>query len=386
MKKGCFKLILTVLALTTLDAEPITFEKLYGTKEDDSAKSVITTEQGFLIIGYTEGDRDKREDIYLLHIDKSGNKLWSKSIGGEDRELGEKLLAADDGYLAIGMTESFNGHRSKIYLIKLNKEGQLVWQETYRSNSDSYYYGTGIAPTSKGYKVAGWENKLGFMNSEAYTYSFDIDKEGQRTSPPRRHGTEDDEKIYDMIQTDDGYLLIGETNHIDDDAINAYALKIDNEGKKVWHQSYGWRYNDWAEAGVATEKGYLLVGTTESNRDKRSEIYVLEIDKNGKTLWQHTYGGEYNEEGFDVIAESDGYVIAGLTESNAKGRSDAYLIKIDKQGKLLWEKQYGGENSDIAYGVAKSDDGYIIVGETESYNSERKDVYVIKTDKQGNIL
>ncbi|MCH9739399.1 MAG: hypothetical protein K0U38_00965 [Epsilonproteobacteria bacterium] len=385
MKKGCLKLILTAFAFTSLYAESITFEKLYGTKEDDSAKSVITTDKGFLIIGYTEGDRDKREDVYLVHIDKSGNKLWSKSIGGEDREMGEALLATDDGYIAVGMTESFNGHRSKIYLIKLTKDGKMDWQKDYRSNSDSYYYGTGIVKTDKGYKVAGWENKLEFMDSEAFVYSFDINQKGERTTSPRRHGTEDDEKIYDIIKAEDGYLLIGETNHIDDDGINAYVLKIDNNGKKVWHKSYGWRYNEWAKAAIATDNGYLLVGTTESNRDKRSEIYVLKIDKNGDTIWQKTYGGEYNEEGFDVVADSDGYVIVGLTESNSKGRSDAYVIKIDKKGKLLWQKQYGGDNTDIAYGVTKSDDGYLVVGETESYNSKRKDVYVIKLDKEGNI-
>lgn len=387
MKKGCLKLILSTFVLSTLyaTAAPITFAKAYGTKEDDSARSVISTKDGFLIIGYTEGNRDKRENVYIFNIDKSGNKLWSKTIGGEDTDTGQALLSTKDGYIAVGMTESYGSDRSSIYAIKLSKEGKVTWQKAYYSNDDSYYYGTGIVKTDSGYKIAGWENKLNFMSSDVYGYVVDIDERGERTNKTQRYGTEDEDKIYDILKADDGYLLVGETNNVDDDGFNAYVIKINNKGKKLWHKSYGGRYNDWAKAVVSTQNGYLLVGTTESNRDKRSEIYVVEIDKNGKMLWSQTYGGKSNEQGFDVVVDNDGYVIAGVTESDAKGRSDAYVIKIDKQGKLLWEKKYGGDSTDIAYGISKSDDGYVVVGETESYGNGRKDAYVLRMDSEGNI-
>ena len=105
----------------------------------------------------------------------------------------------------------------------------------------------------------------------------------------------------------------------------------------------------------------------------------------GKIVWQNTYGGRYDEEAFDIVADDDGYVIVGVTETDTHGREDVYIFKIDEKGKVLWRKNYGGRNSDVAYSIAKTDDGYLVVGETESYGNGRKDVYVLKIDKNGNI-
>lgn len=366
-------------------SKSVTFEKVYGSKEDDSAKSVLALSDGFLIVGETKMDRDRRTDMYVIRIDKNGNKLWSKAIGGKDDDFGAAAIATKNGFIAVGTTESFGSDRSSIYAVSLDKSGNAKWQHAYFSSDESYYYGSGIVPTSKGYRVAGWEDKPEFFDAEVNGYVVDIDSEGERTRL-RRYGGKDDDKLYDILKTDDGYLLVGESESLrDDEGFDAYVVKVDEKGNVLWQKGYGWGYDEKANAVTAAKNGYIFVGLTESNRDKREEAYVVKIDKSGKVVWQNTYGGRYDEEAFDIVADDDGYVIVGKTETDTHGREDVYMFKIDEKGKVLWQKNYGGRNSDIAYSIVKTDDGYLVAGETESYGNGRKDVYLLKTDKSGNI-
>jgi glycine cleavage system H lipoate-binding protein len=379
-------LILPVWIVTTLAAaaQSVTFEKTYGGKNEDLAKAVIVTKTGYMVIGRTNSHRERRADMYIVNMDKKGNKIWSKAVGGRDDEEGTAILQSDDGYLAVGTTESFGSDRSSIYAVKLDKSGDALWQKAYWSKDDSYYYGTGVAKTEKGFKIVGWENKLEFFDSEVFGYVVDADKEGERIRT-RRYGGKDDDLLYDILKTDGGYILVGSSESFRDDyGFDAYALKVDEAGKVLWQKIYGWGYDESAYAVTeAKDGGFVLVGITKSNRDKRDEVYVVRIDKDGKMLWQNSYGGRYDETGFDIVADDDGYVITGMTETNTNGREDLYLLKIDDRGKLLWDRNYGGRDSDVGYGIAKTDDGYIIVGETESYGNGRKDAYILKVNKKG---
>ncbi len=380
--KVIISILTATLLCTTLSAD--TFAKAYGGEDDDLAKSVIVTDDGFTVIGQTHAHRERRADMYLFHIDKKGNKLWSKAIGGRDDEEGNAIMATKDGYMAVGTTESFGSDRSSIYTVKVDKKGDAQWQRAYFSNDESYYYGTGIAKTSEGFKVVGWENKLEFFDAEVFGYVVDIDKEGDRRHT-RRYGSEDDDMLYDVIKTEGGYVMVGSSESFRDDyGFDAWAVKVDEKGKVLWNKIYGWGYDESAYAiAPAKDGGFMLAGITKSNRDKRDEVYVVRIDKNGKMLWQNTYGGRYDDEAFDIVADKDGYVITGLTESNSHGREDLYLLKIDDKGRVIWDRNYGGRDSDVGYGVATTRDGYIVVGETESYGNGRKDAYILKVNKKG---
>ncbi len=387
MKNRYLLMICGVLLSSSLYAktEAITFAKTYGMDEHDSAKSVIAVKDGFLVIGEIEYDLNSRYDMYLLKLDKFGNKVWSKAIGGKNDDKGSSLIETKDGYIAVGTTESFGGDRSSIYVVNISKNGESRWQRALYSNDDSYYYGTSIARSEKGYKVVGWEDKVKFFGSDVYGYVCDIDLDGDRFKT-KRYGGDDDDRLFDVLKVDDGYIMVGETDSIGNDGLNAYVVKVDNKSKLVWDRAYGWDYDERANAIALAKNGYIVVGMTKSDRDRRKQIYVFKIDTNGRVIWRKTFGGKGDDEAFDIVADKDGYVIVGVTKSDLRRQNDVYAIKINEKGKILWSRTYGGKEDDFAYGVDKTEDGYIIVGKTESFGKRRSDAYIIKVDKNGKLL
>lgn len=106
------------------------------------------------------------------------------------------------------------------------------------------------------------------------------------------------------------------------------------------------------------------------------------------TLWTRTYGGSGSDVGYSVQQTNDGgYIIAGMTNSFGAGDNDVYLVKTNQQGDTLWTRTFGGADRDFGAGVKQTiDGGYIIIGATKSFNNGIDDLYLIKTDHNGDTL
>ncbi len=105
------------------------------------------------------------------------------------------------------------------------------------------------------------------------------------------------------------------------------------------------------------------------------------------TLWEKTYGGTSFDRALSVQQTSDhGYIITGLTYSYGQGECDVFLVKTDANGNALWTKTYGGADEDVGFSVRQTpDNGYIIAGYTGSFGAT-VDVYLIKTDENGDTI
>ena len=128
--------------------------------------------------------------------------------------------------------------------------------------------------------------------------------------------------------------------------------------------------------------GYVLTGSTNSYGNGDSDVYLIKTDGNGDSLWTRTFGGENQDYCNSVQQTTDGgYIITGRTESYGAGNKDVYLIKTDGNGDSLWTKTFGGISFDNGISVQQTNDGgYIILGGTESYGAGNRDIYLIKTD------
>ena len=203
---------------------------------------------------------------------------------------------------------------------------------------------------------------------------------------------------FDFIQQtpDGGYILAGRTvssgiNHWD-----LWLLKSDTNGNEQWNKTFKLDgYDRTSHIWQTSDGGYILAGHIhpERNPDPKGKVIytdsdaaIIKTDKNGNPEWNRTFGGLKDEYARIVQQTSDGgYILAGGTESYGSGKRDIWLVRTDPEGEEQWNRTYGGNSRDRANSVRQTfDGGFIIAGGTESYGAGHSDFFLVKTDRNGN--
>jgi hypothetical protein len=190
-------------------------------------------------------------------------------------------------------------------------------------------------------------------------------------------------------QTRDGGLILTGWIESGGAGSDVFLAKHDSAGSRLWQ--YNYRGNGFSDGHCVREVsggGFIIAGETKSRDAYDHDVYVVRTDSKGSLLWEKTFGGVRCDYAWSVQQTRDGgYIIAGGTESFGAGIYDVYLIKLDASGNAIWEKTYGGPASDCGYAVLQADDGgFIVAGNAESFGTGNPDVYLLKTDSDGNML
>ncbi|MGB5941763.1 MAG: hypothetical protein WBG71_02690 [Leeuwenhoekiella sp.] len=369
---------------STQKLEPINFEgkliakKSFGGSQNDKAADVIvTSDGGFAILGAAEsmdGDlTDKSRpgnDYWLIKTDAQGEMLWSKTYGGSKDDPGTAVVQTrDGGYLMAGYSMSEDGLASNNegfhdnWFVKTDASGNFEWESSYGFAGHDHSYAI-IQTADGGYFSAG------FLDVTA--------SKGAGNETLTRHG-------------------IGEF----------WGQKLDAEGKLMWRRYFGGSNNDRAYQVIETpDGGLVLFGYTESNdfdithTNGGYDYWALKISGYGDLLWQETYGGSGIEQGFDAAITAEGdFIFVGQgfsTDGDATGNhggSDAWVIKISGNGKLLWQKMLGSSDFDVTKAVTLAADGSIFIagnsrGSNLGNNSNQgeNDFWIAHLDASGELL
>lgn len=186
-----------------------------------------------------------------------------------------------------------------------------------------------------------------------------------------------------QITGDGGYVLVGKTSSFAPDS-GAYLIRTDSTGNLLWSRTYG---GSGLSVQITEDGGYIIAGAI-AKPDASADVYLIRADSEGNHLWNRTYGGPDADVGHSVrVAGDGGFVVAGITKSFGSGGWDVYLLRTDSEGRLLWNRTYGGPDDDMGRSVqVTSDGGCIVAGSTKSYGSGKSDVYLVKTDSEGDML
>lgn len=155
---------------------------------------------------------------------------------------------------------------------------------------------------------------------------------------------------------------------------------------EMWSQTYGGKSMDVGRSLVETsDGGYAIAGETNSFGAGKDDSWLVKIDSNGNMEWNRTYNGKGIEYAYSLVETSDGgYALAGETATLVYGSADFWLIKTDDYGNVEWNQTYGGASNEGAYSLVEtSDGGYALTGYTLSFGAGSYDFWLIKTDAQG---
>jgi hypothetical protein len=374
------------VASSVVTAQVLSWQKTYGGADYDAGKSIIQTgDGGYVIVGFTSSFGAGENDVFLIKTDSAGNMLWNKTYGGVSRDSASSVVqSTDGGYVIAGSTESFGAGGSDFYLVKTDSEGNMLWNRTYGGSGDDFGKSV-VQADDGGYVIAGTIN-WNVAGTTVDVYLVKTNSDGNLLWSKTYGGTSTTENIFSVVQSSDGgYAIAGTLDYNSPTPPDVYLLKVDVNGNFQWQRTYGGTKFDFGRSMVqANDGGYVITG---ESFGESFDVYLVKTDANGTLLWSKVYGGTGADYGFSVVQSSDGgYAIAGQTFSyglSAVARADVYLVKTDSNGNLMWNKTFGGTENDQGWSVTNTGSGgFAIVGQTKSFGAGNYDVYLIKTEPE----
>ncbi len=318
---GLALMLMLILILHTVgifDTQGVIWNQTYGGRGSDTGRSVQETKDGgYIIVGDTTSWGAGGSDPWLVRTDASGNEQWNRTFGGRGRDSGFSVRETRDGsYILAGVTNSYGTGNFDAWLIKTDDSGNEQWNKTF--GGSSYDWGYSVQETKDG-----------------------------------------------------GYVLLGKTESYGAGDGDAWLIKTDASGREHWNKTFGGAKDDGGISVQETIDGsYIITGSTESYGVGGKDVWLIKTDLHGREQWNRTFGGSRDDIGTSVQAiGGGGYIIIGGANAPLAPTDDmtgdAWLIKTDSNGTMLWGKifSFGDSNYDLGTSVEETKDGsYIITG------------------------
>ncbi len=395
----------------------------YGGVDNEKLESFQQTAEGGYIMGGTStsdetGDKSEPtrggDDYWVVKTDRFGVKEWDRRFGGSlDDELHSVIQTTDGGYLLGGNSRSgISGDKTQanwdaavnpstdFWIVKLDASGNKLWDKRYGGlYADDLF---SVIQTSDGGYMLGGFSISGITGDKTQTcwgsgpdyWVVKIDALGNKQWDKRYGGTKNDQ-LYSMVQSNDGGYLFGgfswseisgDKTQANQGAINYcdyWIVKTDASGIKQWDKRFGGNFNDQLDVLKKTaDGGYVLAGYSWSDQsgDKSqpnfgppntSDYWVVKIDVNGNLKWEKTIGGNDRENDFGSIYQTNdkGYTISGTSYSNISGCKtennygieQSWVVKMDSSGNQQWDKTIFTNGHDEASMAILSSDGSVVM-------------------------
>jgi hypothetical protein len=385
---------------------------VFGGSQNDVAQAVIaTSDGGFAVLGFTQsndGDisdkSDNSFDFWLLKFNSNAEIEWNKTYGGSDDDRGRSLIqTSDGGYALLGYNASSDGNASSnngsrdFWLIKTDALGNLIWEKSYGfsgaddgvkliETSDNHLLITGVLDVT----ASGGQGNTGRHAGGDY-WAIKVTTTGELVWS-RFFGGSFTDTPNGIVENTNNELIIAGSSDSDDVDISGnkgsydfWVVKTASSGDLIWEKSFGGTEIDEARGIAPTNDGnYVIVGDTRSSdqdvsqNNGAADLWLIKISDNGHVLWEQSIGGT----NFDVPRSirptlDGGFLIAGSSRSSDgnvdsnQGQNDAWIVKVNSNGQLAWQKTFGGTEIDFGYDAVELSDGsMVLVGESGSSNGD----------------
>ena len=374
--------------------------KTYGDSNSNILESITqTADSGFVFVGNVNNLQNHSRDLWIVKVDSSGEMEWSKEYGGSYYDSGLSVKETSDRSLIVSgysgsddgdLINNSNSGESDVWVLKLNKFGNIVWSKTF--GGDKEEYSNSIIQTNEGgYILTGISHSknalFGYqLSTEEDVFVLKLNANGEIEWNLNFGGFSTDYSN-SIIQSRNGdYIVVGGRLDINGNGLDGFFQSIDVTGKAKNFKQFGGskidmfmsiieiENNEFMIAGISSSNDYDLVNI--GNKGKL-DLLLLTVDDKGRTLWSKTIGGTKDDRLFSIAANSDNeYVISGtirsedydLKEFTTKGYNDALIMKFSKNRPLQSDTSDAVFSIIMPEPVIKNNDidmGQMIVGSTK---------------------
>ncbi len=381
----CFCMIAGCLLGMPSAFSQLTWQHSYGGYSTDEGSSVVVTSDGnYLIVGSTGSFGAGGGDIYLLLLDPSGERIWSRTLGNAGVDQGRQVRqTSDGGFVLTGFTNGSGAGGYDGYVAKVTGQGDLLWERTYGGTGWDFLYSISIC-TDGGFIAAGETFSDGTGGGDAWVLKLDGSGAVQWN---RTYGYGQRDFARCVIALSGGNYMIAGAVTVNGDQ-DAWLVKLSNSGAMVWNSTQGGDSADYAASVIqASDGGYAAVGTTKSY-NVHTEALHFKVDQDGGLLWLKDWGQVNDQETLEQEELSDGrFVSVGYVSGGGSGGKDMFILFTDAGGDFIAGVTNGGDHGEGDEFGASLDivpgDGFVFCGYTESFGFGTRDVYVVKTDSVG---
>ena len=391
----------------------------FGGSGIDQATAVVATDDGaFMVLGSTYSNdghfaglkSTTDADFFLMRVRSDGGVDWTKVYGGDDDELATGITkTSDGGFVLVGYSRSdncftgSNGEFHDYYLLKVDTQGNEIWCQNFGyPGSDQ---AQSIIETREGdlmvtgfFDVSASEGQgnedrsnSGSLHGVGEYWGIKLDADGQFFWK-RYFGGSNNDRSYNVVQANDGgFLLIGSSESDDFDITDSkgsydyWAVKLSAQGSLQWTRSFGGSEIDIAyDIALTSEGNYMIVGDARSSdldvdvNFGNADVWLIEIDPQGNLLWQKSLGGSMFDSAKGILRMNENlYAITGSSRSNDgdvsvnNGENDAWTLVVNPAGEIQFERAIGGSSLDFSQDVAQGVDGaLLVVGNTENSDGD----------------
>lgn len=412
MKRKLKVLLILSLTIYSSYSQKLDWEKSFGGKQSDYLLDAIpTADYGFILAGSSVSDKSGNKtsknngdlDYWIWKMDERGNMDWEKSFGGSGRDLLYSILHTSDGGFILGgssdsekqtgVKESYCMGQEDYWVIKLNARGDVQWEKTLGGRGQDVLVKV-ISAKDGGYLLCGSsssgksEQKEKDSNGGMDFWVVKIDSKGRSEWERTLGGKYDDVLHTAIITTDGNYILGGSTNspasedkRTDNLTGDFWIVKLDQAGGVIWERTYGGEGSDDLSALVSTRDGNYIAGgnTNSSYAENGTDAWLLKFDENGEVVWQQSYNVGSMDLLSSLLENKDGSLIAGINskgisskKKKKEGVDDFILVKFSPEGNDLWMKNYGSTGRDILRkAISTRDGGYLMAGMSNSPKASR---------------
>jgi hypothetical protein len=410
---GLLAAVASSLSLNTSaqNGPTIQWDKSFGGSGNDYLRSLKqTSDGGYFLGGYsnsgTSADKSQASkglsDYWFIRLTANAIKTMDKTIGGgNDDFFSSAQQTSDGGFILGGSSNSgISGDKSQAtnggfdyWIVKLDANGNKTWDKAFGGSVRDELYS--LEQTSDGGYILGGTSYSGISGDKSQAslglndfWVIKIDANGNKLWD-KTYGGNDGDLLRSLKQTSDGGYILGGTSSsgISGDKTQAsrgssdyWIVKLDNYGNKVWDKTIGGSSADAITALQQTaDGGYILGGYSSSNisGDKSQnsqggyDFWVVKLNSSGGIIWDKTIGGNGEDELYSIQQTLNGsYILGGFSESGlsgnktqpSRGGADFWVIKLDNNGIMTWDKSFGGDNHDGIFSARQTVDGGFILG------------------------